>query len=53
MTTNEKHKVEETYQEEKIMADVIMEEIEDALDDMPGEQREVFVYHELEDLSYK
>ena len=39
--------------EDKIMADVIMEEIEDALDDMPSEQREVFVYHELEDLSYK
>lgn len=39
--------------EDKIMADVIMEEIEDALDDMPTEQREVFVYHELEDLSYK
>ncbi len=39
--------------EDKIMADQIWEEIEAALEEMPAEQREVFVYHEFEDLSYK
>jgi RNA polymerase sigma factor (sigma-70 family) len=39
--------------EETMMSELIWEEIEDALDEMPPEQREVFVYHELEDLSFK
>lgn len=39
--------------EDKIIADQILEEIEEALDEMPEEQREVFVYHEIENLSYK
>jgi RNA polymerase sigma factor (sigma-70 family) len=32
---------------------VLLEELEDALDELPEEQREVFVAHELEGLSFK
>jgi RNA polymerase sigma factor (sigma-70 family) len=32
---------------------VLLEEIEDALDDLPSEQREVFVAHEMEGRSFK
>ncbi len=39
--------------DDQMMSDVILEEIELALDEMPAEQREVFVLHEIEDLSYK
>jgi len=39
--------------EDTIMADLIWEEIEAALNEMPDEQRKVFVYHELENFSYK
>lgn len=39
--------------EDKIFADLIWEEIQDSLDEMPKEQREVFVLHELENHSMK
>ncbi len=39
--------------EDKVLADLIWDEIQDALDEMPGEQREVFVYHEFESRSMK
>lgn len=39
--------------EDKIMADLIWQSIEEALEEMPEEQREVFVYHEFENLSFK
>jgi len=32
---------------------VLLEELEDALDELPGEQREVFMAHELEGRSFK
>jgi RNA polymerase sigma factor (sigma-70 family) len=32
---------------------VLLEELGDALDDLPEEQREVFVAHEMEGLSFK
>ncbi len=39
--------------EDQMMADIIWEEIEQALDELPENQREIFVYHEFEDLSFK
>jgi RNA polymerase sigma factor (sigma-70 family) len=32
---------------------VLLEQVEDALDDLPREQREVFIAHELEGASFK
>ena len=32
---------------------LIMEELEEALDELPDNQREVFIWHELEDMSFK
>ena len=39
--------------EDKILADMIWDEIQDALGEMPEEQREVFVLHEFENNSMK
>lgn len=39
--------------EDKILADMIMNNIEDALDELPAEQREVFILHEFENHSMK
>ena len=39
--------------ESEIISDQIWEEIEQAIEEMPEEQRDVFVYHEFENLSYK
>jgi RNA polymerase sigma factor (sigma-70 family) len=39
--------------EESYARTVLLEELEDALDELPAEQREVFVAHEIEGRSYK
>jgi RNA polymerase sigma factor (sigma-70 family) len=39
--------------EDKIMSNAILTALADALDDMPKDQREVFIWHELEDKSFK
>jgi len=39
--------------ETKMLRTVIMEELEDALDDLPKEQREVFLLHEIDGKSFK
>ena len=39
--------------EDKIFADLIWEEIQNSLDEMPKDQREVFVMHEFENYSMK
>jgi RNA polymerase sigma factor (sigma-70 family) len=39
--------------ESKLARDAIMEALEDALDELPEQQREVFVMHELEGRSFK
>ena len=39
--------------EDRILADMIWDRIEDALDELPAEQREVFILHELENHSMK
>jgi len=39
--------------ESKMARDTIMESLEEALDELPEEQREVFVMHELEGKSFK
>ncbi len=39
--------------ESKLARDAIMETLEEALDELPEEQREVFVMHELEGKSFK
>ena len=38
--------------EDMMMNEMVMESIAEALDELPAEQREVFVWHELEDLSF-
>jgi RNA polymerase sigma factor (sigma-70 family) len=38
--------------EDGMMNDLIMESIMEALDELPEEQKEVFVMHELEDKSF-
>jgi RNA polymerase sigma factor (sigma-70 family) len=35
------------------LREVLLEEIEDALDDLPEEQREIFIAHEIEGRSFK
>jgi len=42
-----------SHPESELMRSVIWNAVEDALDEMPEEQREVFVMHEFEDLSFK
>ncbi len=37
----------------EMMRDTIMEALTDALEELPTEQREVFIWHELEDKSFK
>lgn len=39
--------------EGEAMRQVLLEQVEDALDDLPPEQREVFIAHELEGASFK
>lgn len=39
--------------EEAYVRSVLLEELEDALDELPKEQREVFIAHELEGCSFK
>lgn len=39
--------------ETKMLRTVVMEELEDALDDLPKEQREVFMLHEIDGKSFK
>ncbi|MBT3242062.1 MAG: RNA polymerase sigma factor [Bacteroidetes bacterium] len=39
--------------DDKMMADAIWDQIQEALDELPDEQREVFEYHEFENLSFK
>ncbi|MFZ0818822.1 MAG: RNA polymerase sigma factor [Candidatus Acidiferrales bacterium] len=39
--------------EEIYLRNVLLEEIEDALDELPSEQREVFIAHEIEGRSFK
>ncbi len=39
--------------EDEVMRETIMKALMKSLDEMPVEQREVFVWHELEDLSFK
>lgn len=39
--------------ETKMLRTAIMEELEDALDDLPKEQREVFMLHEIDGKSFK
>ncbi len=39
--------------EDQMFADLIWDEIQEALEEMPREQRDVFVFHELENLSMK
>jgi RNA polymerase sigma factor (sigma-70 family) len=39
--------------EEAYARTVLLEELEDALDELPGEQREVFIAHEVEGRSFK
>lgn len=39
--------------EDKIMSNAILTALADALDEMPKDQREVFIWHELEDKSFK
>ena len=41
------------HPESELMRSVIWHAVEDALEEMPPEQREVFVMHEFEDLSFK
>ena len=38
---------------DKMMNDLLMETLADALDELPKEQREVFIWHELEDKSFR
>lgn len=38
---------------DKMMNELLMETLADALDELPVEQREVFIQHELEDKSFK
>lgn len=42
-----------SHPESELMRSVIWHAVEDALEEMPEEQREVFVMHEFEDLSFK
>lgn len=39
--------------ESRLMAELIMETLQEALDELPEEQRQVFVMHELEDKSFQ
>lgn len=39
--------------EDRIMSNAILTALADALDEMPKDQREVFIWHELEDKSFK
>lgn len=39
--------------EERMMNELIMEQVSEALEELPEEQREVFVMHELEEKSFK
>ena len=39
--------------ENKMLRTAVMEELEDALDDLPKEQREVFLLHEIDGKSFK
>lgn len=39
--------------DDEILADMLWEKIQDALDELPSEQSEVFILHELEGLSIK
>ena len=39
--------------EDEVMRETIMKALMKSLDEMPEEQRDVFVWHELEDLSFK
>jgi RNA polymerase sigma factor (sigma-70 family) len=39
--------------EDNIMSNAILTALAEALDDLPAEQRDVFVWHELEDKSFK
>ena len=39
--------------EDEVMRETIMKALMKSLDEMPEEQRQVFVWHELEDLSFK
>ena len=39
--------------EDLMMRDLIWEAVEHALDDLPGEQRDVFIWNEFEDRSFK
>lgn len=39
--------------EDNIMSDAILSSLADALDELPSEQRDVFIWHELEDKSFK
>ena len=39
--------------EDNIMCDAILSSLADALDELPAEQRDVFIWHELEDKSFK
>ncbi|MEM8965814.1 MAG: sigma-70 family RNA polymerase sigma factor [Bacteroidota bacterium] len=41
------------HPESKLMRSVIWHAVEEALEEMPQDQREVFVMHEFEDLSFK
>lgn len=41
------------HPESELMRSVIWHAVEDALEEMPVEQREVFVMHEFEDMSFK
>jgi len=43
----------ENNPEEDLFQELIWEEIQKALDEMPKEQKEVFVKHEFEDISFK
>jgi RNA polymerase sigma factor (sigma-70 family) len=44
---------ESDSQEMKMFRAAIMEELEIALDELPKEQREVFILHEIEEISFK
>jgi len=39
--------------EGEMIREMLLERVEEALDDLPGEQREVFIAHELEGASFK
>jgi RNA polymerase sigma factor (sigma-70 family) len=39
--------------EAEVMRDILLSEVEAALEELPGEQREVFIAHELEGVSFR